>query len=47
MNMPQLVTGTSMPFKPPLRLLPILASYQSTLTRSPRVKPFMLVYAYV
>ena len=39
MKMPQLVTGTSMPFKPPLRLLPMLASNQSTLTRSPRVKP--------
>jgi len=39
MKMPQLVTGTSMPFRPPLRLLPMLASNQSTLARSPRVKP--------
>jgi hypothetical protein len=39
MKMPQLVTGTSMPFSPPLRLLPMLASNQSTLTKSPRVKP--------
>lgn len=39
MKMPQLVTGTSMPFRPPLRDLPMLASNQSTLTRSPRVKP--------
>jgi len=39
MKMPQLVTGKSMPFRPPLRLLPIDASHHSTLTRSPRVKP--------
>jgi hypothetical protein len=34
----QLLTGTSMPARPPLRLLPTLASNHSILTRSPGCK---------
>lgn len=38
MYMPQLLTGTSMPANPPLKLLPTLASNHSMLTRSPGCK---------
>lgn len=38
MYMPQLLTGTSMPARPPLSLLPTLASNHSILTRSPGCK---------
>lgn len=41
MYMPQLLTGTSMPARPPLRLLPTLASNHSILTRSPGCKPLI------
>jgi hypothetical protein len=41
MKMPQLLTGTSMPFTPFDRLLPMLASHHSTQIKSPVVRVFI------